>query len=78
MAEGFYVTVMKKDLVDKPSYARGPFEAFEDAAGLVEETRALAETRDPWSTFYRWGITKLTAAVLPPAPMNRFWTEDGY
>jgi hypothetical protein len=78
MAEGFYVSVMKKDLVDKPSFARGPFPTLEEAASAVEETRKLAETRDPWSVFYRWGVTKLAAGVLPAAPMNRFWTEDGY
>lgn len=73
MTEGFYVTIINGP---RHRYARGPFASHEAALEAVEPTRALASQLDPWSDFYAWGTTKLTAEALPPAPMNRLFEEN--
>lgn len=70
---GYYVTIWTGA---KYRIARGPFDTYPLALAAVDATQRLASDLDPWSDFYGWGTTKITAPKLPIGPMNKLFGQE--
>lgn len=63
----FYVTVVDAGRV---GYLAGPFASHPAALAMVEPSRRIADTLDPWAHFYAFGTAALPPGTTTPGTLN--------
>ena len=59
----WYVSVRDPQSPTKRGFLLGPYPDFDTASGHVERGRRLAESADPWSCFYAYGVASSNAEL---------------